>query len=573
MRAQRGFSLLETCVALAIASMLLVAGGVWLLGTRPGSLARTASDFDAALAAARAIAAASGAGATLVFAPRHPQGFTLRVYRGRPMPNAIVEPSAAMPSISDASVIARRLREPPFSVFIGASGHVSAIASYPRFDARGNPIFASIPTEPPCPKGGIELHFSSPNATVTRTIPCAASPAPGPQAPNPSPTPNAPLLTPPGLVYHWPADATQTLTATEWGYTHWFAAVGGFACGDAIAMYPDILPSPFAPPYDPAEGTASPSPPPGTPFSYPNSHGASMNDAPAPFPLAPNGEGLCVASVADDFGQAARAGVQVMGWLTATYRGRRYAHNTTPALHLPSSAFAQRGATAVLAMSKTYDAQPLQPAVVFDRACAPYVTFSVAPGTTPRSPSHDPATARVSLTLVTMPSSRTDCGGVVYDQYPGSMHGEGVPFNAEIGESPCPNAGNAWQGPHDRVCYDLYSAATGTTETGGWIAESEVGLYVAHGTPGTAIYQWTVDDGACSLHLVAGTDFADWSILLGNGDVSPPPIATPAPLPNPAGFDLTYVTDTVIVTRAPDPKPTQPSPLLCKPLPTPSPQP
>ncbi|HKU81969.1 MAG TPA: hypothetical protein VJP76_07350, partial [Candidatus Tumulicola sp.] len=275
---QSGFTLLETCVALGIAALLLLAGGIWVLGARPGSLARTVNDYDAALAAARAIAV-SGTGATIVFAPRTPHGFTLRVYRGRPSPGSEVLASPVMPSTSDAAVAERSLHAPPFSIFLGASGHVSALAGYPRFDARGDATFPTVPTEPPCPDGGIALRFSEDRgAAATRILPCAASPLPGPRMPNPSPTPNTPSIAPPVLVYHWPADATQTLTVTEWGYTHWFATVDGFACGDAVALYPDILPSPFSQPYDRAEGDASPSPPPSRPFSYPNSHGRSMND-------------------------------------------------------------------------------------------------------------------------------------------------------------------------------------------------------------------------------------------------------------------------------------------------------
>ena len=557
-------------VALGIAAVLMLAGGVWMLGSHPGELIQTAADYDAALAGARALAFTSGNGVTLVFAPRSARrsglrGFTLRVYSGRPSPGGAVLPTAVMPLTASIAVKERTLGVPPFSIFIGASGHLSGAAHYPSFDARGRARFAVIAREPDCPRHGFLLTFvAAPGRTQTRALPCAVLPSGIPAPPNPSPTPNRPAIAPPALIYHWPADAEQTFVATEWGYTHWFATTDGFTCGYGTATFPDVLPSPYSPAYSQAEASASPSPPPQTPYSYPNSGGGSMNDAPAAFPLDPAAPGLCGASVADDYGQVAQTSVQVMGWLTAAYAGKSYVRGTKPALALPASAFPQRGATATIGISKTYDAEPLQPAVAFDTACSPYVAFAARPGTTPRQPSRQPATATVALTLITMPKSKIDCGGTIYDQYRGSLDGEGIPFNATIGQSPCPNTGNAQTGPRDGVCYDLYFIGTGVTQTGGWTEESEVGLYVAHGTDGDALYRWVVDNGSCSIQNLIGTDFATWSVLLGNGDTTPPPLATPQPIPNPAGFGLPAIPDAVDVTAAPDPKPTVPPSFLCK---------
>ncbi|MEO6836403.1 MAG: prepilin-type N-terminal cleavage/methylation domain-containing protein [Candidatus Tumulicola sp.] len=576
---ERGFTLVETIVSIAIAAVLLAAGGMWMLGMHPGALAQSADDYDAALASARAIAATSGDGATLVFVPRTDavrtlSGFLLRVYAGRPAPGQAVRPTTAMPVVSDATVAEKTLGHPPFAIFIGASGHVSGASAYPHVGAHGSLVFPTIPTEPACPKGGFVLTFTGPQSAVaTRRLPCAPPAAGVPGLPNPSPTPNLPIVTPKALLYHWPADAEQTFVATEWGYAHWFVTTTGFACGAGIAVYPDVLPSPYSPAYSQAEADASPSPPPATPYSYPNSHGGSTNDAPAPFPLDPAVEGLCTASVADDYGQAAHAGVQVMGWLTATYNAREFTHLSKPALALPSSAFPGKGAAVTIGLSKTYDAEPLKPSVAFDAACVPYLTFSVVPGNTPPSPSRSPATASVTLTLVTMPASKVECGGTIYDQYPGSQTGEGVPFNATLGAPPCANSRNTWLGPNDGACYDLYSIGTGTTENGGWIEESELGLYVPHGTTGDELYAWIVGDGSCYVQNLIGTDFAAWSVLIGNGDPTPPPVATPQPIGNPAGFGLGYVPDTVAVTSAPDPKPTVPPPFACKTPPTRSPRP
>jgi prepilin-type N-terminal cleavage/methylation domain-containing protein len=83
--AERGFTLLETVVAVAIIA-LLAGVVVWSLAQRPAAAWQAANDFDAAFAAARAIAQTQSNGATLAFLPRTDgkDGFTLRVYAGRP---------------------------------------------------------------------------------------------------------------------------------------------------------------------------------------------------------------------------------------------------------------------------------------------------------------------------------------------------------------------------------------------------------------------------------------------------------------------------------------------------------
>jgi prepilin-type N-terminal cleavage/methylation domain-containing protein len=438
-RCERGFTLIEAIVVASILAMLLAAGGLWAMSMHPGALAQATDDYDAALASARALAMTGSNGATMVFAPRLRgektiAGFTLRVYAGRPSSAGAVTATNTMPVQSDATITEKSLGAPPFAIFIGASGHVSGSADYPRISAKGVAKFAAIPTEPACPAKGFVLTFTSPQgATMTRDLPCIAAVAGSTAAPNPSPTPNVPMVTPSSLVYHWPADAEQTFVATEWGYTHWFASTSGFACGDGVATYPDVLPQPYSAPYTPDEAKLPPPVPMGEPFSYPNSGGGSMNDAPALFRLDPSVAGLCSATVADGYAQTASAGVQVMGWLTGTYGGNAYAHLTTPQLAIPATALSHAGQTVRIALSKTYDAQALQPQVVLGVQCAPYLTTSVAGGRTPATPSETPATATLSLQVVSLPQSPITCGGVIYDQYPGSQAGEGIPFNAAIG--------------------------------------------------------------------------------------------------------------------------------------------
>jgi prepilin-type N-terminal cleavage/methylation domain-containing protein len=436
---ERGFTLIEAIVVASILAMLLAAGGLWAISMHPGALAQATDDYDAALTSARALAMTGSNGATMVFAPRMRgsetvAGFTLRVYAGRPSAAGSVTATNTMPVDSDATIAEKTLGAPPFAIFMGASGHVSGSANYPQISAKGVAKFAAIADEPACPAKGFVLTFTSPQgATTTRTLPCIATVAGSTAAPNPSPTPNVPMVTPSALLYHWPADAEQTFVATEWGYTHWFASTGGFACSGGVAMFPDVLPQPYSPPYTPDEAQLPPPVPTGEPFSYPNSGGGSMNDAPALFRLDPSSAGLCSASVADGYGQTASVAVHVMGWLTGAYGGNTYAHLTTPQLAIPATALSHTGQTVQIALSKTYDAQALQPQVVLGVQCAPYLTTSVAGGRTPAAPSETAATATLSLQVVSLPQSQITCGGVIYDQYPGSQAGEGIPFNAAIG--------------------------------------------------------------------------------------------------------------------------------------------
>ena len=66
---QRGFTLVELVVAVGIVALLTVAVTM-SLALRPGALRATAASFDASFGTARAIAATSGNGATIVVAPR-----------------------------------------------------------------------------------------------------------------------------------------------------------------------------------------------------------------------------------------------------------------------------------------------------------------------------------------------------------------------------------------------------------------------------------------------------------------------------------------------------------------------
>lgn len=467
---QRGFTLIETLVVVGIVAILLAAGGLFLLGMRPGALVQATDDFDAVMASARSVAATSGNGATLVFAPRASPaapGFELRVYLGRPTRTGGVASTNAMPVVSDAAVSEATFGSPPFAIFIGSSGHVSGKASYPTIDNAGKATFPKIAAEPACPNGGFVLTFVGPQgARQTRTIPCGMSLVAASAAPNPSPTPNAPLVTPATLVYHWPADAEQSFVVTEWGYTHWFATTNGFTCGNGIATFPNILPDPYTRAYTAAEAAANPQPPAQTPFSFPNSNGQSMNDAPATFPLDPTTAGVCDAGIADDYDQQATTKVQVMGWLTAAYGGNSATH-LTKALELPASAFTHKGASVTIDVSKTYDTEALALEVAFDALCRTYLSASASVGTTPNRLSSAPATATVNLTAIAVPPYTITCSATIYDQYPNSITGEDVIINITLGSSQL----MTWPS------YVMYPTKGGTLEVHGVCAQDQPQAY------------------------------------------------------------------------------------------------
>jgi prepilin-type N-terminal cleavage/methylation domain-containing protein len=459
MNAQRGFTLVEIAVALGILGFFLVAG-MWAMAAHPAALAAATDDVDSALASARAIAASSGNGATVVVAPStNGKGFVMRVYRGRPNAAGAVAPTNAMPVVAEASVREKTLGSPPFAFFVDSAGNASGIARYPSFDANGDPDFSQIAQEPACPAGGFALTITNlqKTASVTRTLPCriVAAAAPVPLA---SPTPNVPIVTPKSLLFHWPADAQQSFVATEWGYTHWFASSTGFGCGDATAVYPNVLPSPYSAPQNPSEPLQPPQPPSDTPYSYPSS-GSGMNDAPAAFLLQPQNGGLCTASIEDDYHQTASASVAVMGWLTAVYSGTSVTH-ASGALTIPASALSDQGSSVTIGLEKGYDTSPLQPLVTFTgnnaTACTQDVMVTSAGGTTPNTPSSNPATASVTLTVNALPPAALSCTGVLWNHYSdksappdaAAQAGEGIALNLSLippatptpAPTPTPNA-------------------------------------------------------------------------------------------------------------------------------------
>lgn len=132
-----------------------------------------AAQFDAALAYARALAATSGNGATLVFDRRTAAdgtalpGFKLTVYSGRPTSAGALRSSSLPPVESGSDVSEARLGGVPFSIFLNGAGHASGMRGAAS-------AAAAIATDPGCPsrESAIALTFSDARAADARTLAC-----------------------------------------------------------------------------------------------------------------------------------------------------------------------------------------------------------------------------------------------------------------------------------------------------------------------------------------------------------------------------------------------------------------
>lgn len=410
MESQRGFTLVEVVAAVAILALLSAAVVAMSLAQRPGALRAATSGFDASLAAARALAATSGNGATMAFAPRTDgrgnalPGFTLTVYRGRPNAAGAVTPSTVPPLVGDADVRERSLGAPPFAIFLSSAGDPSGQGAYPQYDARGVATFAMLAAQPPCPAGGFVFTFFGAHATQTRALPCAVS-AVGTPMPLVTMTPSPVVLTPSSLVYDWPGAPRQSFVATEWGYTRWYSAQS-FTC--SAASFPQSDPSPpYSAAHSAADVTALPTPPSGVPISYANAPD-SMQDAPARFYLDPAAGGTCNQAISDASRRYTRLNVQVMGQLTAT-----------PSTLAWTSA-ADRTQRSTM-FGKTYDATGLDLSIV-SNTCAGVVTFTWGSRSYPSIPGATASQERLYLTPVAGPDGANvggTCAISVASQYAG----------------------------------------------------------------------------------------------------------------------------------------------------------
>ena len=169
-------------VAVGIVAMLLLTAGAFVLGSRPLAMSSAATQFEAQLQAARALAAATGNGATIVIQPRMSPGsavaagFKSIVYAGRPTGARALTVSNVPPVSSDADISEGSVGRPAFAIFISGSGRVSMAGSYPspaEFDA---PPVTPLAAEPACPAAGVyTLTFSANGASRALVLVCPTS--------------------------------------------------------------------------------------------------------------------------------------------------------------------------------------------------------------------------------------------------------------------------------------------------------------------------------------------------------------------------------------------------------------
>jgi len=151
MEAQRGTSLIEVMLTVAILAMLGTVAAM-SFGNRPFETRSAVTILDAQLAHAVALASSSGGTATLDFAkPASGSGTAISI-----------SPFDAPPETLRADVSEAALGKPPFAITVDAYGHAVA----PQ----------------PCPTGGgYTLTFSAGPASENRFLPCPASAAGSPE--------------------------------------------------------------------------------------------------------------------------------------------------------------------------------------------------------------------------------------------------------------------------------------------------------------------------------------------------------------------------------------------------------
>ena len=161
---QRGFSLVEVMITVAIFA-LFAAGAVELAaGAHPAAAASAATQFESAVTYARALAAAGPNGATLVVGPG-----ALAIYSGRPTAVAQLSPAPVAPvQFAGIAVSEATAGSGPLALFFDGEGRISVAAF-------SGTTPAPMPTEPPCPPAGRwEVAFQDARFRALRDFGCAA---------------------------------------------------------------------------------------------------------------------------------------------------------------------------------------------------------------------------------------------------------------------------------------------------------------------------------------------------------------------------------------------------------------
>jgi prepilin-type N-terminal cleavage/methylation domain-containing protein len=189
---QRGFSLVETLVALTIFSGFVIVAAA-TFGSRGSHVHSAALALEEALAEARSLAMATadttdlayptGATVTVASDPSVSGGSVISVYRSRPIANANPGAAAfALPldagfpvqhvpatfTVTAASAGAAPVRA-PFAILLAASGYASIVAGY-VYDAN-NPVILSGP-DPGCDDAGETISAADGTRSETHPFAC-----------------------------------------------------------------------------------------------------------------------------------------------------------------------------------------------------------------------------------------------------------------------------------------------------------------------------------------------------------------------------------------------------------------
>ena len=444
MGSQRAFTMLETIAALGIVALLLLAGlRIATLAREPGATADAAAQLDSAIALARALARASGNGATLLALPRNDTqgktivGFRIVIYRGRPTAPGAATLARELPLVADATLREASVGAPPFAIFFRRDGSAVALAHPSLGGSAVAPQLVAIAAEPPCPSAtGLSLLVTRNGATATRSIPCPVAEGMVAAVPQASMTPNPPTLAPQSLLFAWPSAPTQWFAVAEFGYRGWFAATGGamqnFTCrasGTAVVIFPNS--PPYSGPQSLADAQSVPPPPTAVPYAYAASTSVAagaMDDAPAHFPVYPVAAGICTIPIVDasaqridPWGNPLVVATQVMGWLTlanpvtgatATAKSAPLVTNRTPL---------SSGQSVTVNARKSYDNEAA--GIVFtapmwsSASCESALTFTAAGNNMAGSAPTGTATHSFLITDSNPPSSALACTGTITDQY------------------------------------------------------------------------------------------------------------------------------------------------------------
>jgi prepilin-type N-terminal cleavage/methylation domain-containing protein len=157
---QRGFTLLETMITVAIVAMIVVAGGAFAQGFRPYAASSAVTRMAALLVTARSLAAASGNGATLTLVPSGDET-TVTLYAGRPDGGAfgtVVTTDTLAATITSAGVAGSTV-----TLFIDSAGTGTASAWVPSQGV--------LAAEPACP-GPLDLTFSVSGGHSVHALSC-----------------------------------------------------------------------------------------------------------------------------------------------------------------------------------------------------------------------------------------------------------------------------------------------------------------------------------------------------------------------------------------------------------------